>query len=83
LDVPTLRFFMSLYSVGPIPIVVRGVLKVLLSDSVWLLAGHLSWIVFHYYFKYFVFSNCTSIINRYTFFCGISQLYTGIFLYVW
>jgi hypothetical protein len=46
-------FFLSLYSVWPIPIVVRGILKVLLSDSVWLVARHLSWIVFHYYAKFF------------------------------
>jgi len=72
---------MSLYSTGPIPIVVRGVLKVLLSDSV-LVVRHLSWIVFHCYVKYFVFSNCTSIINLYAFFRGISQLYTDVFLYV-
>jgi hypothetical protein len=45
--------------------------------------GHLSWIVFHYYVKYFFISNFTSITNLYAFFRGISQMYTGVFLYLW
>ena len=63
LDVSTLRFFGSLYRICPVPIVVRGILKVLHSNNVLLVSRHLSGIVFRYSVKYFVFSNGTSIIN--------------------
>jgi len=50
-------------------IIVHGILKVLLNNSVWFMIRYLSWIVFHYYITYCVFSNSTSIINLYAFFC--------------
>jgi hypothetical protein len=54
-------FFVPLYSVSPGLIIVRGIIKVLLSYSLWLMIHHPSWIVFHYYVNYFVFSNSTSL----------------------
>ena len=54
---------MSLYSLCLVPILVRGILKVFLSESVWLVVRRLSWVMFHYYVKYFVFSDGTAIIN--------------------
>jgi len=83
-----LSFFMSLYRIWPIPNVVRGILKVLLSDSVWLVVSQLSWAVFHYYVKYFVFSNCNFVINLYAFFRFLLYVVSRnrihvFFLYVW
>jgi len=60
---------MSLYNICLVPNVVRGILKVLLSDRVWLAVHHLLWIMFHYHVKYFIFSKGISIINLHTFFC--------------
>jgi len=78
---------MSLYNICLVPILVHGILKVLFSTTMWLVEHHLLWILFHCYVRYFVFGNCTSVINLNAFFtvlvyvlCGISQLYPGIFL---
>jgi len=60
---------MSLYSACLFPIVGRGILKVLLSDSVWLVVCHLLWIMYHCYVKYFVISSVTFIVNLYDIFC--------------
>ena len=46
---------MSLYSLCSVPVVVRVILKLLLGDRAWLVVSNLSWIVFHYCVKYFVF----------------------------
>jgi len=54
---------MSLYGICHVLSTVHGILKLLLSNSMWLVVCHLSWIVFDYYVKYFVFINGTSIIN--------------------
>jgi len=62
------RFFMSLCSTCLFPIIGDGIVKVLLSNSMWLGVCHLSRIVFHCYVKYFVISTGTSIINLYAFF---------------
>jgi len=59
-------------------IIVHGILKVLLSDSVWFMVRYLLWIVFHYYIKYCVFSNSTSVINLYAFFCFLGMWYFSI-----
>jgi len=60
---------MSLHNICLVPNVVCGILKVLLSDRVWLVVYHLSWIMFHYYAKYLIFSKSISIINLQAFFC--------------
>jgi hypothetical protein len=49
--------------------IVCGILMVLFSDSVWFMVCYLLWILFHYYIKYCVFSNSTSVINLYALFC--------------
>jgi len=69
LGVSKLRFFISLYNICLVPIIVCGILKVLLSNRVWLVVRHLSWIMFHYYVKYFIFNKGISIINLNPFFC--------------
>lgn len=43
--------------------VVRGTLKVFLSDSMQFVLRHLSRAVFNYYIKYFIFTNSTFIVN--------------------
>ena len=43
-------------------IVVRGTLKIFLSDNMFVLC-HLSRVVFNYYIKYFIFGNSTFIVN--------------------
>jgi len=60
---------MSLHGMCPVYIIVRGILKILLSDSVLLTIHHLSSAVFNYYVKYFVFRNITCIINLCVFLC--------------
>jgi hypothetical protein len=58
-----------------VPIVVRGILNISLSDIVWLVVHHLSWVASYCYVTYFIYNNGTSVISGPGSSVGITTVY--------